>query len=82
MEGSTYLLQGSLDVDALAPGRRRVGQTFTSIATAGDVNALFTEVLEGGCHDGHTVVGQRPCVLGEPIMEEYDTFVMCSVLSL
>lgn len=59
------LLQRPLDVDALTPRRRRVGQALAGVAAARDVDALPPEVLEGRRHDGDAVVGQSARVLWE-----------------
>ena len=61
--GLAYLLQGSLDVDALAPGSRGIGQALPGVPSTRNVNALLSEVLEGGGHHSHPVVGERSSVL-------------------
>lgn len=58
-----YLLQCSLDIDALAPRCRRVGKTFTSISTARNVYPLPAEILEGCGHHFDTIICKRSCVL-------------------
>ena len=57
------LLQGSLDVDALAPGGRWVRQAFASVAPARDIDPLSPQVLEGRGHHLNTVIRQRSRVL-------------------
>ena len=59
----TDLLQGSLDVYALSPGSRRVGETLSGVAPARDVYPLSPQILEGRGHDFHPVIRQSACVL-------------------
>lgn len=60
-----YLLQGSLDVDPLAPGHSRVSQTVPSIPPAGYINPLPPQALEGLSHYLHTIIGKSRSVLGK-----------------
>lgn len=65
MSRSGDLLQRPLDVDALSPGGRRVGETLAGVAPPGDVDPLSPQVLEGRGHDLHPVICQRASVLLE-----------------
>lgn len=60
-----YLLQGSLDVNSLAPGHSWVSQTVPGISPSGYVNPLPPQALEGLSHHLHTIVGESGCVLGK-----------------
>lgn len=59
------LLQRPLDVDALSPGGRRVGETLAGVAPPGDVDPLSPQVLKGRGHDLHPIICQRAGVLLE-----------------
>lgn len=61
----SYLLQGSLDVNPLAPGHSWVSQTVPSISPSRYVNPLPPQALEGLGHHLHTIVGESGCVLGK-----------------
>lgn len=58
-----YLLQSSLDVNALTPGYSWISQTVPSIAPAGYVNSLPPQALESLSHHLHPIIGKRRGVL-------------------
>lgn len=59
----SHHFQGSLDVNALAPGHGGIGQAVARAAPAGHVHALASEVAERFCDHEDGVVGERRCVL-------------------
>lgn len=58
-----YLLQSSLDVDALAPGNSWVSQTIPGIPPARYINSLPPQALESLSHHLHPIIGKRRGVL-------------------
>lgn len=59
----SHHFQGSLDVNALAPGHGGISQAVARAPPAGHVHALASEVAERFCHDEDGVVGERRRVL-------------------
>lgn len=59
----SHLLQGSLDVDPLAPGHSWVSQAVPSISPAGYIDSLPPQALESLSHHLHPIVGERRGVL-------------------